>query len=384
MKINRKIVIKYFFTILAVFAVAAVASVVMEHYIFPRLSSSRIFSRIDFFRKAAENVTIINRTEQVTVKEEDSISTVASASVPAVVSVISYGKNQPAAQIMAASKSSTGIIATSDGIIAAYRGGIMEEEADYKILLYDGSVQAAKLTGIDEFTNLAFLKIDATNLTSMPIADSDEVKPGKKLVAIGNAGGEYQNVFSAGIMTSRHKTFNIAGKTVSSSEKLEGVMEADFGNAPEFLGGPVINYQGEMVGLVGSVNMDGRDKYFIIPGNIFKKSLDLATKNELKTRPVLGIYYQTLTQEIFPAGNPLSNQGAIVYSPSGKKGLAILAGSSAEAAGLELYDQIKTINGHEINPDNPLSVLVSQQKKGDIIELTVLRTGKEMKIKVQL
>lgn len=363
-----------------IFLIGGAGAVFFDFYALPRLSTNPAFSKYEFFKKATENVTVINKTEQVTVKEEDSVNKVAAQAAASVVNIISIstGKNTPQ------NEQGTGIIITSDGLVATYRDALIENNADYKVLASNGSNYDAQLLGIDGFTNLAYLKIDASNLPAIPISNSDDSYPGKKLIVIGNTSGEYQNRFSAGILSNTDKTFNLAGKTLSSSEKLEGVFETDFGDQGEYIGGPVVNYNSELVGINGSVTIDNQKKYFQISSNNLRKSMELAMKNELGNRPTLGIYYVPITKAYSMENNLSRDRGALIYSASGKQGLAIISGSAAEKAGLQINDIIIAVNGQEVNLDNPLSNLLSNYKKGDEVELLIVRAGQEMKVKVKL
>lgn len=377
--------IQIFAKFLAVFVIAGFAAIITEHYIFPRLSATKLFSKYKFLQKASENVTIINKTEQITVREADSVNTIASKATPSVVDIISVSTDkQSGGKIISESKSGTGVIVTSDGLIVTYRTAIIEKAAGYKVLLSDGSRHDATIIGVDEFTNLAYLKINASNLSSISFADSSDFRPGKKLIAIGNSDGEYQNRFSAGLLSKINRAFNIAGKTISSSEKLEGVFETDFGNQSEYSGGLVINYNGELGGIIGSVTIDNKENFFQIPSNVVKRSLELAIKNELALRPILGIYYLPITKKYSTISDLKRDRGALVFSPSGKQGLAIISGTPAEKAGLRINDLIIAVNNQEVNLDNPLSNLLSQYKKGDQIELLIVRDEKEIKIRVNL
>lgn len=383
-EISKKL-IKIIAKILAVFVIAFFATITTEHYIFPRISTNKIFLKFKFLQKAAENITIINKTEQITVKEDDSVSAVASKALPAIVNIISIAQNSPILGVsFANSKNGTGILATSDGFIITYRSAIFEKSAKYKVIIYDKSIRNAELVGVDEFSNLAYLKIDGSNLPSISFADSTDFKAGKKLIAIGNSGGDYQNRFSAGLLSNINRTFNIAGKTISSSEKLEGVFETDFDSQKEYLGGPVIDYNGEFGGIIGEIIIDNQEKFFEIPASLVKKSLELAIKNELGTRPVFGAYYIPITKEHSVVYNLERDRGALIYSPSGKQGLAIISGTPAEKSGLQINDIIIAINSQEINLDNPFANLLSQYKKGEKIELLIVRDGKEIKIEANL
>lgn len=381
---NSKKFVKILAKFLAVFFIASLAAIFTEHYLFPRLSAAEFFSKYKLLQKAAENVTIINKTEQVTIKEEDVISAIAEKSSPAVVSITSAAGNPQLGKSAPASKNGTGVIVTSDGLIATYRSAIIENSARYRIFISDGSEHDAALFGIDEFSNLAYLKINASNLTAVSFADSADFRTGKKLVAVGNSGAEYQSQFASGLLSDINKTFNVAGKTLSSSEKLEGVFETDFVADESFLGGPVITYSGELAGIAGMEIIDNQKKFFVIPSSIVRKSMELAIKNELETRSALGIYYIPITKKYAFINNPGRDRGALIYSASGNQGLAIISGSVAEKAGLKINDIIIAVNNQEVNLDNPLSNLLSQYKKGDEIELLVVREEKEIKIPVTL
>ncbi|MCX6765954.1 MAG: S1C family serine protease [Candidatus Moranbacteria bacterium] len=388
-KSNRiKSVIRFIVIALAIFVIGGLGAVTMENYVFPRLSATQLFSKYKFLQKAGEKTTIISKTEQVVVKEDDSVNQIASQAATAVVNIISVSEKKQkileSKEAFLSEKGATGILVTSDGLIVTYRAAIIEKDARYTVFTYDGVRYSATLVGIDEFTNLAYLKIDASNLPAVSFANSSDFQPGKKLIAVGNSPGEYQNRFAAGLLSNINKTFNIAGKTVSSSEKLEGVFETDFENQTAYLGGPIINYNGELVGVIGSVLIDNREHFFQIPANAVRRSLELAIKNELANRPVLGIYYVPITKEYAIVNNLARDRGALIFSSSGKEGLAIITGSPAEKAGLQINDIIIAVTGQEVNLDNPLSNLLSQYKKGEEVELLVLRENREIKIKVDL
>jgi len=372
---------KLAFLLALIFIVGGLGGVVLDRFILPKLTSYEFFSKYDFIKKANENVTIINKTEQVTVTENTSVNEIASRAATAVVSVTSVPDSPTVSKKNI--KNGSGVIVASDGLIVTYRGILIEEKANYTVWTFDGAGYEAKLLGIDNFTNLAYLKIKASNLPVIPFANSDDFESGKKIIAIGNYSSEYQNKFSAGFLNGINKTFNLSGKTVSSSEKLEGVIEADFASHPEYLGGPIVSYGGELAGIIGLARIDNQDKYFQIPSNIIKESMKLAMENKLKERASLGIYYYSLTKTCATTAGFNRDRGAVVYSPSGRQGLAVIANSPAEKAGLKINDVVIAVDGEEINLDNPLSNLVSRYKKGDQAKFLIIRDGEEMKINVQ-
>ncbi len=387
-KIGRILIV-----ILWIMFLGGVGSVIVERYIIPKFADSSVFSRFAFLKKATETTTIINKTEQVVVREDDSVEKIASQATTAVVKIVSVTdevKNTKAvgdAPVVAATSPllvGSGILVTNDGLIVTYRKAITEKNAHYTVVLFNGVNYTADLVGIDTLTNLAYLKIQATNVPAISFADSSDVRSGKKLIALAMAAQGYQDQFSTALLNTVDKTFNLSEKTVSSSEKMEGVLVMDFPNQKDYIGGPVINYNGEMVGMVALTELDNQKQYFVIPANVIKSSLDLQLSGNLATRPVLGLYYRSITQEMNLAYHFERDHGALVYSPSGKLGLAVIAGSPADKAMFAVNDIIVSVNGAEINLDNPLSMVVGRLKKGDTAEFLVVRGKEEKKISVIL
>lgn len=369
---------KFILAVTLIFVIGGAASVTVNRYIFPKLAMTRFFSQFEIFQEVNEKVNVIKKTEKIIVKEDNSINEIASQAATAVVNIVSVSEAGKQ------SRNGTGVIVTSDGLIVTYRDTIIENKAKYKVLIFNGSSFDADLVGVDNFSNLAFFKIATSNLPVISFANSDDSRPGRKLIAIGNSFGEYQNRFAAGLLSNVNKTFNLSGNIISSSEKLEGIFETDFNNQEAYIGGPMIDYNGEMVGIIGSVNINNKEKHFQIPANIVKRSMELAIEKKLASRPMMGIYYLPVTK-VYAAANGINrDRGAIIYSPSGRQGLAVISGSPAEKSGLKVGDIIIALNAQEINLDNPLSNILSEYETGDMVELLVDRLGEEIKIDVQL
>lgn len=389
MKILKKLLYFGLFLLL-VFIIGGLGGVVMQERVMPSLLASfPSLSRMEMFKNVAGNVTVIERTEQLVVREDDSVDAIVSQPSTAVVNIIASDAQDSGSQLFNPGESQTGVLLTNDGMIVTYGMPMSivdpEKEYAYRVLLFDGTSHDARLVGQDSLTGLAFFKIGSGNTPAIALANSDDSRPGKKLVAIGNSFEEYQNRFSVGVFSHRNKTFNLSGKTVASSEKWEGVFEMDLANPGEYVGGPAVNFRGEMVGIFGEVLLDGRAFRFLIPSNTIRESLRLAVENRLDTRPTLGAYYISLTKaSAFGSGEGARDRGALIYSPSGQTGLAVLSASPAEKAGLRFGDIVIAVDGKEINLDNPLSVAIGRFAKGDTVELVILRAGVEQKIVVAL
>ncbi|MEI8343415.1 MAG: S1C family serine protease [Candidatus Moraniibacteriota bacterium] len=389
MKVNPSKIKKVFKLVVIagiVFIVGGAGGVYFDQKVLPFIRTNRYLSKIDFLKHVAENVTVIKTTEQITIKDGESVNEISSQASNATVNIVSMASQKDPATKLSKNidKEGTGVAVTSDGIIVTHRGAIIEKDAVYKISLYDGSYYDATLIGVDSFTDLAYLKISAPNLTAISFGDSSTAQAGKKLVAIGNTFGEYQNRFATGLLSNINRTFNLSGLTLASSEKYEGVFEMDFNNQSKYLGGPIVNYNGELIGIVGKVTMNGQDYYFQIPSNEVQESMKFALDGKFDARPILGAYYVSISKEYALVNDLKFDYGALIYSPSGKQGLAIIANSPAEKAGLKINDIITAVNDKEIDINNPLSNLINQYRKGDQIEFTVKRAESEIKIPVNL
>jgi serine protease Do len=370
-------------TLICLIAVlSSLLTVFLSVYAMPLLNSNSFFSKWKIFNKNKESVTVINKTEQVMITEQMSLEKITAPAVRSVVNIISVPKNGAeigAVKSYVIPKNGTGVILTGDGIIAASRFSINESAEKYFVQLFDGSQAPAELLSVDSFTDLVFLKIKISNLPSIPLSKNVSCQAGEKLIVIKNDGTDYGNSYIERSIKQFDSGYNLAGKTVSQAEKLEGVCRIFPVNKDAFFG-IAINYQGELVGITSGSEINGESNcYYIDSENIFS-SMKLATDNLLGQRPFLGLYYRSLNQSFASANNLARDKGALIYSPSGKQGLAILAGSPAEKAKLRIGDIITAVDGIEINVQNPLSNLISKFKKGDEIKIIILRDGKEMEV----
>lgn len=384
-KISKKL-----FIIIFIMLFGGIGGIIIDRYIFPHLAAQKFFSRYEFLKKSTENTTLINKTEQIFIKEETSAGKIANQTASAVVGILSYSDNSEKSplskQIVLENepKKGAGIIATSDGLILTYSSAINLANSKYKVVLSDGNLYDASLIGTDSFSNLSFLKISASNLPAANFANSDEEKAGEKIIALGYGTESSPYAYNSGLLSQIDSNFNISGKNIATSENLQGIFRMDFNPESNFIGGPVADYAGQIVGIVGVVKNEAKDSFFILPSNKVKKIIDKAIRGEFSNNPVLGIYYMPLSRDYTIQNNLNRQKGALIFSASGQRGLAIIANSSADKAGLQLGDIITKINNDEIDELHPLPDLLYQYKKGDKINLTIIRNGQESVKEVQL
>ena len=178
--------------------------------------------------------------------------------------------------------------------------------------------------------------------------------------------------------------FNLSGKTVSSTEKWEGVFRTNFGQDADFIGGPVIQYNGEMLGMVGSLSIDNVERPFVLPAKAIRRSLDFVLSESNLTRPVFGAYYMPITQAYALQYGLKRTEGALIYSSSGRTGLALISGKAAERSGLQVNDIVVSVDAEAVTLATPLSVLLSRYSPGDTLTLSIERAGRTQDIDVTL
>ena len=381
MQINYHKISKLLAKILFIFVFGSIGALWANYYLLPKLSTFPLFSRSDILKRFRENVTIVTKNEQLIVPEEGAITKIASQASATTVNIISIPQagTSKLQTTLTQSKVGSGVAVTGDGLIVTYRDAILEKNAHYKVLTNNGNSFDAELAAIDEFSNLAFLKIAGSNLSSISLANSDDFSAGKRVIALGAGLSAYQNKYFSGLLSNFNKTFNISGEALSNSGKLEGVFETDFLSQKELVGSPVINYNGELAGIIGSVKIDNQEKIFVIPSNQVRRSIEKSIQGNSGKLANLGVYYISLNKIYALSHNLTQESGALIFSPSGKQGLAVLANSPAEKAGLRINDIVTAVGDKTIDLEHPLSNLINEYRTGDEVPLTIVRDGKEIK-----
>ncbi|MBP6889562.1 MAG: PDZ domain-containing protein [Candidatus Moranbacteria bacterium] len=368
---------KWIGIIISIFMLGGTGGVFFDRSFLPWLAVQRGLDRVGFLKRAADNVTIINKTEQILVQEDNSLGTIVSQPSTAVVTLIPRLASTAEQNSQIKKNPVTGVLLTNDGVIVTYRKqGIVETNFEsMTALLFDGSSHEARFIGVDPLTELAFFRIDVVDVPSISLADSDSALVGKKLIAFAFAYQSYQRRFMTGTLDTIDTPFNLSGKTVSSTEKWEGVFRMNLGQDTDFVGGPVIQYNGEMLGIVGSLSIDNISQTFILPAKAVRQSLDFILSGKNLKRPVFGAYYVPLTQAYALQHGLTRTEGALIHSPSGKSGLALISGKSAEKAGLQVNDIVVAVNNETVTLANPLAVLLARFRSGEVITLSIDRAG---------
>ena len=285
----------------------------------------------------------------------------------------------------------SGFIITEDGLVVSNRHVVDDNEADYTVITSDQKTYYAKIVSKDNFNDLAVLQlytdeersIKAKALTPVELGDSDGLKIGSQVIAIGNALSEFDNTTTAGIISGKGREIT-ANTGNGSSEKLTGLLQTDAAINPGNSGGPLINLAGQVIGINTAIAAQANGIGFAIPINLLKPALESVEKFGKIVRPYLGVRYSELNPELAKSLELSVEYGAYIADDIVTGTKAVLKDSPAHKAGLKNGDIITEVNKEKISKTQSLSNLIQKYKVGDTVDLYVLRDSKNIILKVKL
>lgn len=276
--------------------------------------------------------------------------------------------------------SGSGFFISEDGLLLTNRHVIEDSSAEYSVILNDGKNFSAKILARDPIYDIAVLKIE-TKTSFISLSDSNKIRLGQTVIAIGNALGEFQNTISTGVVSGLRRTITAFGNA-SGPELLQELIQTDAAINPGNSGGPLLNLSGQVIGINTAMARGAENIGFATPINFAKKAVEDVKKFGKIRYPFLGVRYVIITPEIQKEKNLPVDYGVLIASTKGEK--PIFEGSPAEKAGLKEGDIITEFNKEKISKNNTLALLISKHSIGEEIELKILREGKEAIIKATL
>jgi serine protease Do len=261
----------------------------------------------------------------------------------------------------------SGVIVDKEGYILT-NNHVVEGADKVKIRLNDGREFTAIVKGQDSRTDLAVLHIKAKDLPVATLGDSDKLEVGEWAIAIGSPFG-LEHTVTVGVISAK-------GRTGLGTGTYEDFIQTDASINPGNSGGPLINIDGEVVGINAMIIQPGTGIGFAIPINMAKQILNDLIKQGKVVRPWLGISVQDLTPEMAEQFQVKEKEGVIVAQ--------IHQGTGAEKAGLASGDIMKSVDDKAIKNTNELIKEIQKKKVGQKVKLNVVRDGKPMTIEVTL
>ena len=279
-----------------------------------------------------------------------------------------YGQSQ------VESGAGSGVIISSDGYILTCAHVV--DGASSITVTIDDKDYTATLVGEDTTSDVAVIKIDATGLTPATVGDSDNLKVGQSVMAVGNPLGELGGTVTGGMISALNRSVTIQG---SSSVNTMSLIQMDASVSPGNSGGGLFNMNGELIGIVNakSSSSDAEGLGFAIPINdAIKVAQELLENGYVTGRPYLGITYLGVEDAQTAAQLGVNAYGVYVVE--------VVKGGPAERAGLQSGDRIVSIDGTEIASKDDLGTLMQKHAAGDTLNITIARNGQMQTVSVTL
>jgi S1-C subfamily serine protease len=276
----------------------------------------------------------------------------------------------------------SGFIVHPDGLILTNKHVVFDQEAEYTVLTTDGAEYPAKVLSRDPINDIAVLKIGAKGLPAVRLGNSGKLELGQTVLAIGNALGMFSNTVSRGIISGLSRSISAALGTEGEMEHLRGVLQTDVAINQGNSGGPLINIDGEVVGINTAIIFGAQNIGFSIPINWAKQDLEDIIKYGRIVKPYLGLQYIKLDKKLQKQYSLPVDYGALVVRDHRPDSIAVVPNSPAARAGLKENDIILELNGEKISDE--LQDMLQKFQVQTEIELTVLRKDQQMKVRVKL
>jgi 2-alkenal reductase len=323
----------------------------------------------------------VGAAKPVTIDESSATIAVAAKVSPAVVRITVTGStNAGDLGVIPESGVGSGVIYDSHGWILTNKHVVQGGEK-FDVELKDGRVLAGTVYGIDTLTDLAIVKVDATDLPTAAIGESDALKVGQLVVAIGSPLGTYSNSVTSGIVSATGRTITTDG----SDRPLSNLIQTDAAINPGNSGGPLLDAGGNVIGINTAIASGSNGIGFAIPIDIARPIMAQAVAGEKLARPYLGISFVTLSRQYADQHNLSVKEGALVNAAGGDgQSQAVKPGTPAADAGIKDGDIITKIGDRVLDDEHPLDATLSQYSPGDVVAVELLRDGQKVTVSVTL
>ena len=265
----------------------------------------------------------------------------------------------------------SGVIVSADGYIVTNHH-VIDGAEEIKVELNDNRSFAAKVIGSDPPSDLAVLKIETKGLPVLPLGDSDRVRVGDIVLAVGNPLGVGQTV-TMGIISAKGR------QTGLSDGSFEDFLQTDAPINQGNSGGALVNTNGELIGINSQILSPSGGNIglgFAVPANMAKNAMDQLIKSGKVRRGMIGVTIQPVTSDLASSLGLSDARGALVSS--------VQAGSPAERAGIRRGDVIVAFNGSPVTDSNSLRNQVARTQPGTDVTLTISRDNREQQLRVSL
>jgi len=258
--------------------------------------------------------------------------------------------------------------AIGDDLVVTNKHVVADTAAEYKVIVGDKTYKAIQISR-DPLNDLAIIRIDKKDLKAITLGDSNNLKLGQIVIAIGTPLGEFTNTVTTGIVSGLGRGITAGSPLEGFVERLDNVIQTDAAINPGNSGGPLLNSQGEVIGVNTAVSSDSQNIGFAIPVSVVKELVNNFTQGGGKIlRPYIGVRYQMV-----------SKQTAILNNvPEGAFVVEVVDGSPAQKADIQQDDIITMFDGKQVkgSDEETLQKLIAKKKVGDKIQVKIWRDNK--------
>ncbi len=239
---------------------------------------------------------------------------------------------------------------------------VSDTKSSYIIIDKDNNEFEAEKIYRDPTSDLAIIKVKNFNVNALSLGDSERLRVGQQVIAIGTALGEFRHTVTTGVISGLGRGITAGDPFGSSTEELQNVIQTDAAINPGNSGGPLLNLQGEVIGVNVAVSQSGENIGFALPINLVKATIDNFNETGQFERPFLGVRYQNVSQKA-----AIANE-----IPAGAYVVEVLDASPAQKSGIEEGDIITEFDGNSL-VDKDLANFINKKKVGDKVKVKYFR-----------
>lgn len=267
----------------------------------------------------------------------------------------------------------TGFVVGDEKFVITNRHVVSDTKAEYKIVDKDDNEYVVSKIYRDPANDLAILQVEGLKVDSIILGDSDKIRVGEDVVAIGTALGEFRHTVTKGVISGLGRGITASDGLGNFVESIENVIQTDAAINPGNSGGPLINRCGEVIGINVAVSSNAENIGFSIPVNVLKKSLDNFENTGKFERALLGVKYSMISEQA-----ALKNE-----VPVGAYVTEVVKDSSADEGGIQEGDIIVSFNDVKLTEKN-LSELVNKTKIGDRVKVEIYRWDEDKNLELNI
>jgi len=268
----------------------------------------------------------------------------------------------------------TGFFVDSEGLLVTNKHVVDDDKAKYSVVLNDGTSYEATVLVRDPQLDIAVLKVTddlpTDGFSYLTFGDSASLKTGQTVIAIGNALAEFRNSVSVGVISGLSRSITAGDSFGGQTEQLEGVIQTDAAINPGNSGGPLLDLDGQVIGMNVAIAGGAQNIGFALPSNLVASIADSVQKYGEIRRPYLGVRYIELNKVIADNNDLPVSYGA--WLKGGIDGPAVVKDSPAKKAGLQENDIIIEVNGTSLKHAS-LASIVRQQDVGAMVDIVYMR-----------